>query len=101
MFYLPSFLYIQTVSKETTGPPTAARSRSGADTNCVDKYEQVWNTESLSMTKVCVKVCTTATYEGDKLIETEVSHSDCQRIVERENRTEWERLIEVSCALPC
>jgi hypothetical protein len=71
MFYLSSFLYIQTVSKETTGPPTSARSRSGADTNCVDKYEQVWNTE------VCVKVCTTATYEGDKLIETEVSHSDC------------------------
>jgi hypothetical protein len=77
MFYLSSFLYIQTVSKETTGPPTSARSRSGADTNCVDKYEQVWNTESLTMTKVCVKVCTTATYEGDKLIETEVSHSDC------------------------
>ena len=68
----------QTVSKETTGPPTVARmGRSGASTDCVNKYEKVWSTESLTMAEVCVKVCTTTMFKGGELIETEVSHSDC------------------------
>ena len=80
---------MQTVSKETTGPPTLLReeSRAGSSftedvsTDCVEHTDKVWSTESNSMVDVCVYVCTVTTtiYEGEEVYDTNVhkTNSEC------------------------
>ena len=81
-----SFLsfFFQTVSKETTGPPTSARrTRTFEDvkTDCVNNYDTVVSAESSSTVEVCVHVCTTTKtkYEGGVPVDTEVktTHAAC------------------------
>ncbi len=78
-----SFVF-QTVSKETTGPPTSARRTRTFEedkTDCVNNYDTVVSAESSSTVEVCVYVCTTTKtkYEGGVPVDTEVktTHAAC------------------------
>lgn len=99
------FGFLQTISKETTGPPTIIPRESNRRTDtterkqivsndfmdftytqevnadCVEHYDKVWNTKSDSVVEVCVYVCTVTTtiLEGDELFDSNVqkTHSEC------------------------